>query len=231
MTDLQTKRPEAPAVADAPGATVDAPAAPTGQSGQSTQSTPDASGWAAPVARLRVGEMPRGSMRATVEGKRLAGPLQGFGQLWQKTFRVHLDRPELDPAGVVADWKAHFSEFWPKGTTFYAPLAGIQPGEVALLRITAAGPVKLNSGVMVIYADDTSFTLMTPEGHALAAWITFSAEQDAGGAIVAQAQALERTADPLGELAYRIRGEQGERPVLGADARGTRASFRRRDRM
>jgi 2-furoyl-CoA dehydrogenase large subunit len=51
--------------------------------------------------------------------------------------------------GVVADWKAHFSEFWPKGTTFYAPLAGIQPGEVALLRITAAGPVKLNSGVMV----------------------------------------------------------------------------------
>jgi hypothetical protein len=29
--------------------------------------------------------------------------------------------------------------------------------------------------VLVIYADAESFTFMTPEGHALSAWITFSA--------------------------------------------------------
>jgi hypothetical protein len=54
---------------------------------------------------------------------------------------------------------------------------------------------------MVIYADDESFTFMTPEGHNLSAWITFSAHLD-GDATVAQAQALERPSDPIDELAY-----------------------------
>jgi len=161
----------------------------------------DRAGWAGPVDRLHVTDAPKGSLAATVEGRRLSGPLQGFGQLWQKTFRVRLDGT-LAPAAVIAEWKARFPDFWPKGNTFYAPICGIRPGEVALLKITAAGPVKLNSGVMVVYADETSFTLMTPEGHALAAWITFSAERDAAGRVVAQAQALERTSDPITELAY-----------------------------
>ena len=46
-----------------------------------------------------------------------------------------------------------------------------------------------------------TFTFMTPEGHALSAWITFSAHQD-GGVTVAQVQALERTSDPIIELTY-----------------------------
>jgi len=40
---------------------------------------------------------------------------------------------------------------------------------------------------------------MTPEGHALSAWITFSAYRD-GDETVVQAQALERTSDPFIEL-------------------------------
>ncbi len=59
----------------------------------------------------------------------------------------------------------------------------------------------MSTGVMVIYADRESFTFMTPEGHALAAWITFSAYRD-GDEVVAQAQALERTSDPFIELTY-----------------------------
>ena len=47
---------------------------------------------------------------------------------------------------------------------------------------------------MVIYADSESFRFMTPEGHALSAWITLSAYRD-GDAVVAQAQALGRTSD------------------------------------
>jgi hypothetical protein len=42
---------------------------------------------------------------------------------------------------------------------------------------------------------------MTPEGHALSAWITFSALRD-GETTFAQIQALERTADPFIELSY-----------------------------
>ena len=42
---------------------------------------------------------------------------------------------------------------------------------------------------------------MTPEGHALSAWITFSGLRD-GETTVAQVQALERTSDPFIELSY-----------------------------
>ena len=68
-------------------------------------------------------------------------------------------------------------------------------------------PVRLSTGVMVIYADEESFTFMTPEGHTLSAWITFSAYRD-GSVTVAQAQALERPSDPLDELTYMLGGKQ-----------------------
>ena len=65
--------------------------------------------------------------------------------------------------------------------------------------------MRLSSGVLVIYADASSFTFMTPEGHTLSAWITFSAQRE-DGVTVAQAQALERPADPFDELAYLLGG-------------------------
>jgi hypothetical protein len=98
--------------------------------------------------------------------------------------------------------------FWPAGSTFYAPLAGIAPGEVALISLSAMpGPVRLSTGVMVLYADDESFTLMTPEGHMLAGWITFSAYVDEGVTVV-QVQALERTNDPLYEIGALVIGHR-----------------------
>ena len=48
---------------------------------------------------------------------------------------------------------------------------------------------------------------MTPEGHTLSAWITFSAYRD-GDVTVAQAQALERPSDPFDELAYMLGGSR-----------------------
>jgi hypothetical protein len=167
----------------------------------------DAGHWAKPVDRLSAAGV-AGAKVDSVSGKRVSGPLQGFGQLWQKTFRVELDG-DLSPQEVVAAWKERFPTFWPKSAKFYAPLAGIAPGEVALLDIAPVpgSPVKLSTGVMVIYADDESFTFMTPEGHTLSAWITFSAYRD-GDATVAQAQALERTSDPFDELAYMLGGNK-----------------------
>ena len=164
----------------------------------------DADNWAKPVDRLSAGGV-AGAKVDSVSGKRVSGPLQGFGQLWQKTFRVRLDGVDVTPEALVADWKANFPNFWPGGATFYAPLAGIAPGEVALLDIPPlpGSPVKLSTGVMVLYADAESFTFMTPEGHTLSAWITFSASRE-GDATVAQAQALERTSDPFDELAYML---------------------------
>jgi hypothetical protein len=168
----------------------------------------DAEAWAAPVRSLAVGEVPVGATAGTVRGRRLAGPLQGFGRMWQKTFRVRLEGADVTPSQVIATWKEYFPEFWPKGNTFYAPLAGIRPGEVALLSVAAAGPVKLHTGVMVVFADEEAFTLMTPEGHMLSAWITFSAYRDTDGTVVAQAQALERASDPIFELGLWMGGHR-----------------------
>lgn len=167
----------------------------------------DAAAWARPVDRLST--TAKGAARDTVSGRRAVGPIQGFGQMWQKTFTVRLEGSALTPQELIVRWKEGFSTFWPKGNTFYTPLAGIAPGEVALLAVQAVPgtPVRMSSGVMVIYADDESFTFMTPEGHALSAWITFSASRD-GDVTVAQAQALERTADPLVELTYMLGASQ-----------------------
>lgn len=167
----------------------------------------DQSAWARPVDRLTTTATGAGQDRVT--GKRVAGPVQGFGQMWQKTFTVRLDGSDLSPEALVAHWKANFPTFWPKGASFYAPLSGIAPGEVALLEIQAVpgAPLTMSTGVMVIYADAESFTFMTPEGHMFSAWITFSAYRDRsadgeGEVTVAQVQALERASDPFVELGY-----------------------------
>jgi hypothetical protein len=162
----------------------------------------DLGAWAKPMSRLHVETLPVGAINLNVEGRRLVGPLQGFGQMWQKTFAVRLIGVDVTPTELIRVWKAHFSEFWPKGNTFYAPLAGIAPGEIAVLMLSPQGPApRLSTGVRVIYADDESFTFMAPEGHVLAGWITFRAFRDADGTTVAQAQALERTSDPIYEVA------------------------------
>lgn len=168
----------------------------------------DAGNWAQPVDRLSAAGV-AGARDDAVTGKRVSGPLQGFGQLWQKTFTVRLDGVDIAPEAVIAIWKEHFPAFWPKGQRFYAPLSGIAPGEVALLEIAPlpGAPVRLSTGVLVLYADDESFTFMTPEGHTLSAWITFSARREDGVTVI-QAQALERPSDPFDEVAYLLGGNR-----------------------
>src|SRR5207247_295717 len=86
----------------------------------------------------------------------------------------------VTPPDAMRAWTVHLSRSWPTGASFYAPLAGMAPGEVGLVTLSPLpGPVKLSSGVLIIFADDKSFTFMTREGHVLAAWITFSAHSDA----------------------------------------------------
>lgn len=168
----------------------------------------DLENWAPLVDRLRVTDAPEEAPNL-VEGRRLVGPLQGFGRMWQKTYRVRLHGVDVTPQELIATWKERFAEFWPPGNRFYAPLTGIKPGEVALLSV-AAGPMKLSTGVMVLYGDDESFTLMTPQGHMLAAWITFSAYEEAHDVLVAQVQALLRTQDPISEVGFILGGHRQE---------------------
>jgi hypothetical protein len=168
----------------------------------------DASFWAEQTSVFKVSHLPTGALDLNVEGRQGLGPLQGFGQMWEKLYRVRLNGVMVSAAEVIKVWKEHFPQFWPKGNRFYAPLTGIAPGEVAILRLTPGG-MPLSTGVMVLYADDESFTLMTPQGHVFAGWITFSAYEDEG-CTVAQAQILMRASDPLYELGMRIGGNKSE---------------------
>jgi hypothetical protein len=165
--------------------------------------------WARPVERLNAQKV-AADINLNVDGKQLAGPLRGFGQLWQKTYRIHLSGAQVTPQEVVQAWKEKFGQFWPKINRFYAAGASIEAGEVAVLNL--AGPYGLlapggkglvSTGVLVIYADEESFCFMTPEGHIFGGMITFSAAEE-DGSICAQIQALVRANDPLYEIGARI---------------------------
>ena len=181
-----------------------------------------ATGWAAKIDRLTVSR--RGSGGANVSGRRLTGPVQGFGKMWQKTYRMDVG-DEVSPRAAIATWKAHFGDFWPQGNRFDGPLTGISPGDVAVLDVALGGGVKLSTGVFVLYADEVSFTLMTPQGHMFAGWITFSGEHGgaggtggasgtadaaAGPTTVVQVQVLMRANDPIYELAMSLGGHRKE---------------------
>ncbi len=182
----------------APSATVPSPA-PTARR--------DGGSWAAKVDRLQV-EARAGVRGTNVAGRRLTGPIQGFGRMWQKTYSITLPAA-ASPRQVVATWKAHFPDFWPTGNRFAGALSGINPGDIALLDLAMGGGVTLSTGVFVLYADEESFTLMTPEGHMFAGWISFSAAAGAGGTMV-QAQVLMRANDPLYELGLALGGHRKE---------------------
>jgi hypothetical protein len=65
----------------------------------------DAAYWAQRVETLRVSNVPEGVANINVEGRRVVGPLQGFGQFWQKPYKVRLAGAEATPKEVVRIWK------------------------------------------------------------------------------------------------------------------------------
>ena len=168
----------------------------------------DQENWARPVTSIKLGVPPSGAPGLNVEGRKVVGLLQGFGKMWQKSYSVRLSGASATPSEVIKAWKENFADFWPEGNRFYAPLTGIAPGEVATINIQPGG-MKLSTGVMVIYADDESFTVMTPEGHVFSGWITFSAHETEGST-VAKVQLLVRANDPIYEIGFRMGGSGAE---------------------
>jgi len=145
----------------------------------------DKANWAKPVTKLEAGDV--------------AGALN---------FVVRLTDTAVTPQDVIKIWKTEFASFWPKGQKMFLPATGIAPGEIGLINSSIPGTPTMATGVLVIYADDESFSFMSPEGHPFAGPLTFSAFVDETGATVAQIQELTRASDPLWELAMMT-------PVLG----------------
>ena len=173
-----------------------------------TESNPsfDMTFWAKPVDRLVVPEMPALAINRNLRGRRVAGPVDGFGQLWQKTYRLTIDKPGLTPQKVSKVLKQNLPAFQPSYNRFYPSPAGIAPGEVvAINSSTPGGPV--STGVLVVYSDDVSFTFMTPQGHPESGWVTFSAFEE-NGKIIAQIMGLASANDFVYEAAFRAVGSK-----------------------
>jgi hypothetical protein len=162
----------------------------------------DAGNWASKVDRLSAPD-DKADVGYNVTGRRAVGPQQGFGKLWQRTYATDLG-DAVTVKELIADWKLHFGDYWPGGSVFHNTITGIAPGDVAPIEVGVAsrGP-KLATGIYVIYADDESFTFMTPEGHMFAGMITFSAEV-VDGRTQAEIKILIRPNDPLWELAWPV---------------------------
>ena len=171
----------------------------------------DAAHWARNAEALRVGEVPAGVVNLNVEGRRAVGPLQGFGQLWQKTYRIKLAGSLATPQAVVAAWKRHFPEFQPPENRFFPSVAGVAPGEVVVINASMQG-MPVQTGMLVLYADDLSFTLMTPQGHPESGWITFSAWEEDGG-VVCQVQSMARANDPIYEAGFALLGAAAQESI------------------
>jgi len=183
----------------------------------------DAGNWAEGVDTLRVTEVPRGAVNLNVEGRRVIGPLRGFGALWQKTYRVRLAGADVTPTEVVTVWKENFQKFQPKSNRFFLTSAGFKPGQVVLINATMTG-LPVDAGVMVLYADDESFTVMTPEGFPEAGFNTFSAFSE-NGHTVAQVQSMARANDPIYEAGFRVIGARVQENIWKHVLTGLAAHF------
>lgn len=163
--------------------------------------------WARPITSLLVSRVPTGSLNLNVDGRQVVGPLQGFGRLWQKTFRLCLPNTTRTPAEVMQIWKANFPRFQPAQNRFF-PVTTLDPGEIMLINASMIG-MPVFTGMMVLYADDESFTLMTPQGHPESGWVTFSTflEDDQ---LICQVQTMTRANDPLYEYSFRLFGSRAQ---------------------
>jgi hypothetical protein len=79
----------------------------------------DAAYWAKNVTTLKLGEVPAQAVNLNVTGRRVVGPVQGFGKMWQKTMRVELRGVEVIPAAVISTWKAEFQ--WSRSRPWSGP--------------------------------------------------------------------------------------------------------------
>jgi hypothetical protein len=171
---------------------------PSTPKGPKNRNPRDAGFWALGRNVLRVADVPEGAVNLNVEGRRVIGALQGFGQLWQKTYTVRLEGADITPEDVVALWKREFPDFHPPESRFYPSLEGVAPGEIMLINASVQG-MPVYTGVMVLYSDDVSFTVMTA--------------YDEGGTTVVQIQSLARASDPIYEVGFRLFGSTAQEKI------------------
>jgi anti-anti-sigma factor len=164
-----------------------------------------AENWTGPLGRAHIGPVPQGALNLNVAGRKIRSPMNGFGQLWHKTYRMRLSGVSAEPRQVVDLCKERLSDFWPSRNRLTLPPPGIVPGAVGFIKLRLPGGVPLATGIRVLHVAETSFTFVTLSGHMEAGWITFGAYTEEGTTVV-QVESLARTGDPLYEIGFVLLG-------------------------
>ena len=163
--------------------------------------------WTPPIDKISVPFTSPTGFNLNVSGRFVAGPVNGFGQLWQKIYWLQVNDPAITPEAAIQAVKDNFPSLQPSYNHFYPSPQGIKPGEIVLFdSFTPGGPV--SSGVVVLYADERSFTFITPQGHPESGWITFTAARGDDGKTVIQLLGLARSNDFVYEAAFRLVGSK-----------------------
>ncbi len=168
-------------------------------------------GWAPMIYRLHVADKPEGSMNKNVDKRLVLGPLLGFGPMWEKTYLLKIEKPGLQPYDVMDMMKQNLPDFQPVQNTFYPSKKGIMAGEIVLIDSVTPGGI-VSTGVLVLYADELSFSLITPQGHPEAGWVTFLVK-GIPGKVEMRIQGLARASDPFFEFAFRIAGSKFQETI------------------
>ena len=182
--------------------------------------------WAKPVEKLTAAGAPDGALEPRRRASGSSGPIQGFGKLWQKTYKVRARRRRgRRRQEVIAAWRQSFPSFWPKGNDFYPPLTGVEPGEVALLTGAARRRHEVldrRDGALrrrgVVHADDAGGPHVRRLDHVLGV-------RARAAPTVAQTQVLMRAQDPLSELGLTLGGHGKENKFWERDAAALAARF------
>jgi anti-anti-sigma regulatory factor len=167
--------------------------------------------WAKPVDKLIVEGLSDKAINLNVHGRRTVGPIQGFGQLWEKTYVIDLSDTNLKPEQIISTLKQRFPEFQPPENRFFPSPRGIAPGEVVLINASTPGGL-VATGIVVLYVGKDTFTFITPQGHPEAGWVTFKSFEE-HGRIILQIQGMARASDPVYEMAFRMAGSTLQRQI------------------
>jgi hypothetical protein len=62
----------------------------------------DAANWAKHISQLSISDAPAEAINLNVTERRVMSPIQGFGKMWQKTYRVSLNGAQESPKFVRA---------------------------------------------------------------------------------------------------------------------------------
>ncbi|MGQ9655056.1 MAG: FAD-dependent oxidoreductase [Thermodesulfobacteriota bacterium] len=162
--------------------------------------------WARPVETFPGLGLREEALDLNLKGRRVSAVMTGFGSLWQKTYELRVHGLHLGAEELMGIFRENFSRLQAPFNRFHTGPSGLKPGAVLAIHSKTPGGY-ISTGVMVLFADPCCFSLITPQGHPEAGWMSFRALVEKDTPVV-QIVGFGRASDLFFEVAYRVLGSR-----------------------